>query len=599
MDPRDREWRASIADFRAEADELIARIDADLTALDDPAAPGSPRRAMGLLHTLKGNAAFIGFEAVQALAHRMEDLLLALDACGPVDRRPAIDLLLASLDVLRRLCSDARPDAGTAGVQPLLDRLEREVQPRFPAGEGRASAPASDSQDEAGARPRDESGAASPGRGESDLEPRIHVQASRLDALVDLVGELMIARNRFLAASAEGTIPLRLIPAVEELDRIAADLHGAVMRTRRVRIDPLVSRMRRIARDVGGRLGKRIRFQATGGDTEADRSVVEAITDPLLHLVRNACDHGIEPPEERRRCAKPEEGTVSFSATHDAHQIRIVIEDDGRGLDFERIAGVAADRGLIRREEAGRLSPREILEIILRPGFSTAGTVTEVSGRGIGLDVVACALAAIGGTVDVESEAARGTRFIIRIPRKLVISKSLIVRGGDDVFAIPIDGILEIVQVPPVAIAPAGEGRRLERRGRSVPVIDIAEVFAECPARAPAAGGASRAVVILESGSDRLGLIVDALVGQEEIVVKPLGPHVPRMGGISGGAILGDGRVALVLHAARILRDHHARVEARQEGQGEGGDPEDPIGRGSSSDSAQGPPAGPSAAIPV
>jgi len=536
MQRRDPDRLESLAEFRAEADDLIARMEAYLIEMEDPAAsPDLPRRAAGCLHTLKGNAAFPGLAPVQALAHKLEDVLLALGARHPSVRPPDIDLLLGPFDVLRRLCASPTPgQAPPSDAEGEAQRIVDQILERL-AG---AAAPLAGDAGLGSLVPPERIQARAIGMGTdgADGDPRIHVRLSRLDALVDLSGELMVLRNRFLSAAAEGAMPRPLLPAIEEFDRIAADLHDAVMRARRIRVDRLVSRMRRIVRETAACLGKRIRFLATGVETEVDRSVVETIADPLLHIARNACDHGIEPPEERRNSGKPEEGTISFAASRDEHEVRIAIQDDGCGLDPAKIARTAIDRGLLREEDAARRSPREILALIFRPGFSTAGTITEVSGRGIGLDIVARALAETGGSVDVESEKGRYARFTIRIPNAFVVSSVLIVRSGEETFAIPTEDIREIVHALPGEAGPSPAGRRIDWRGRIVPVTDLEEVFPGAAGLAPAeAGGrALAAVVILERDEERVGLLVDALLGQEEVIVRPLGPYVPRMREISG-----------------------------------------------------------------
>ena len=325
------------------------------------------------------------------------------------------------------------------------------------------------------------------------------------------------------------------------------------MQARMMPVDMLFKKFPRMIRDLSRQLGKEIDFEMSGNETELDRSVIEQIGDPLIHLLRNAVDHGIEPAEERLRMGKSPRGKVRLRAYHQENQIYIEVSDDGRGLDTEAIMRKAIDRGLLHPEEASRLSPDKIVEYIFQPGFSTASSVSAVSGRGVGMDVVRRNLEKVNGSVSVTTEKGKGTTFTIKLPLTLVIVQALMVEIADCVMAIPLSNVTEAVQVTPADVHLARGWEMIEVRGEMVPLLNPGEVWG--PEWAVTAGGKrSVPVVILRSGSSPLGLKVSRLLGEQEIVIKTMGPVIGTVPGISGASILGDGRVALIVDPAGLTK---------------------------------------------
>lgn len=377
----------------------------------------------------------------------------------------------------------------------------------------------------------------------------VRVDIEKLDALMNLVGELVINRSRLAQIGVTARVAV-LNETIEELARITTDLQALVMKARMVPIEQVFSRFPRMVRDLSRELGKKVNLVIEGGETELDRTVVDEIGDPLIHLLRNAVDHGIETPEERRKAGKPEEGTVRLTARHEGNQVVVEVQDDGRGVDTARIREKAVQMGLVTAEEAAGLSERQLMGFLFRPGFTTAAKVTDVSGRGVGLDVVANTVQALNGTVNLESTLGLGSRFIIKLPLTLAIIQTLLVGLGQrEVYAIPLENIEEIVKVKEKTVQMIQNQEYLLFRGQVIPILRLAELFATPDA---AARGEECNVVVIRSGAHRIGVVVDHLIGQQEIVIKPLGSLLSDVRFFAGATILGDGKVALILDVVAL-----------------------------------------------
>jgi two-component system, chemotaxis family, sensor kinase CheA len=380
-------------------------------------------------------------------------------------------------------------------------------------------------------------------------EGSVRVDVGLLDRLMNLVGELVLARNCIVQHST-GTDDPALHRMAQRLNVIASELQEGVMRTRMQPIGMLWNKLPRIARDLAQACGKQVRLVLDGGDTELDRTVIEAIKDPLTHLVRNALDHGIEKPDQRRAARKPEEGLLALRAAHKSGQVHIDITDDGAGLDFERITQKALARGLISATEAERLTEQETINLLFLPGFSTAEKVSSLSGRGVGLDVVRTNIERIGGTVDIQSTPGQGTCVKIKLPLTLAIVQALIVGAGGERFAIPQASLQELLRVKGT-----GDGPRIEwigdtavcrLRGTLLPLVDLAAEL-RLPADTAWSDDAAVNIVVLNADDRRFGLVVDSVHDTQEIVVKPLGRLVQGIPVLAGATILGDGNVVLIL----------------------------------------------------
>jgi two-component system chemotaxis sensor kinase CheA len=384
----------------------------------------------------------------------------------------------------------------------------------------------------------------------------VRVDVERLDRLMNLVGELVVDRIRFQQI-AQRLREARLVDGVAEelaeatthLGRVASDLQAEVLKARMLPIEHLFSRFPRYVRDLARRAGKRVELVLEGQDTELDRSVIEQIGGPLMHLVRNAIDHGIEPPEERERAGKPAAGRLCLAAFQEEEGIVVVVEDDGRGIDTDRVRQKAVALGILSPEAAARLSEEEAVELIFHPGLSTAQAVTEVSGRGVGMDAVRAGVQALGGSVEVETRRGQGTRFLLRLPLTLAIVRALLVSCGGERYALPLAGVQEIVEVPAGRVHRVGPHRTTLLRGAVLPLVSVHEAL-----EIPVPEGADRLLCVVTGGRRRVGLWVDRVLGEGEVVVKPLGPYLGQVPGVSGATILGDGRVALILEPAALVR---------------------------------------------
>ena len=390
--------------------------------------------------------------------------------------------------------------------------------------------------------------AADPAR-HAEADSSIRVAVNKVDALINLVGELVITQA-MLTQRAEGLDPVAhesLLSGLAQLERNTRDLQEAVMSVRMLPVEFAFSRFPRMVRDLAARLDKKVRLRTSGEATELDKGVIEKIVDPLVHLVRNSIDHGLESPAERRAAGKDETGTVTLSAAHQGGHIVIEVGDDGRGMDRDRILAKAAERGL---QVPDNPTDAQVWDLVFQPGFSTADTLTDVSGRGVGMDVVKSNILALGGQVEVRSTKGAGSTVVVRLPLTLAILDGMTVAVGEEVFIVPLNMVIESLQPGPGQIRTiAGDTRVLRMREDYVPLVNLREQY-----RLPSAANASGnpIAVVVEADGRRLALEVDDLLGQQQVVVKNLESNYRRIPGISGATILGDGRVALIVDAGSL-----------------------------------------------
>ncbi len=373
----------------------------------------------------------------------------------------------------------------------------------------------------------------------------------KVDQIINLVGELVITQAMLaqMAEANDSRLQERLALSLAQLDRNTRDLQEAAMSIRMMPISAVFNRFPRVVRDLSAKLGKQVELRLTGEGTELDKGLIEKITDPLTHLVRNSLDHGIEPPAERIAAGKPAQGTVTLSASHQGGNIVIEVKDDGRGLNRERILAKARERNIAVPD-----NPRdeEVWALIFEAGFSTAEQVTDVSGRGVGMDVVRSNIVSLGGRVEIASVAGRGTTMTVRLPLTLAILDGMSVACGEEVFILPLNYIVESLRPAPDAVKTiTGRGRVVHIRGEYLPVVSLGEVM---NIERKAAAEHEGILVILETGQRQVALFVDALVGQHQVVIKSLETNYRKVPGISGATIMGDGRVALILDAPGIAR---------------------------------------------
>lgn len=388
----------------------------------------------------------------------------------------------------------------------------------------------------------------------------IRVGVDKVDTLVNLVGELVITQA-MLAQTASQVDPVlyeRLLNGLGQLERNTRDLQEAVMSIRMMPMSFVFSRFPRVVRDIAAKLGKQVELKTVGEGTELDKGLIEKIADPLTHLVRNSLDHGIETPEVRRAAGKPEKGTITLRAFHQGGNVIVEVSDDGRGLNREKILAKARERGM---PVADAMPDQEVWQLIFEAGLSTADVVTDVSGRGVGMDVVKRNIHALGGRVEIHSASGQGTRIAIRLPLTLAILDGLSVAVGDELFIVPLTYIVESLQPAASEVKTvSGRGRVVHVRGEYLPVVALHEVF---NIRSPVTEIHRGIVVIIEAGGRKTAMFVDALVGQHQVVIKSLESNYRRVHGVSGATIMGDGRVALILDAAALAREAQtAQAEA-------------------------------------
>ncbi len=385
------------------------------------------------------------------------------------------------------------------------------------------------------------------------VETTVRVDTSRLDDIMNLVGELVLVRNRMSTLEAAYNDD-ELEKVVANFDLVTSDLQAAVMKTRMQPIKKVFGRFPRVIRDLARSLNKKINLELQGEETDLDKNLVDALADPLVHLVRNSVDHGIELPDIRVAKGKPEQGTVILGAKQEGDHISLTIEDDGAGIDPEKLKGIAIDKGLLDREAAGRLTDTEAYNLIFMAGFSTKEQITDVSGRGVGMDVVKNSIARLNGTIDIESKIDKGSKLTIKVPLTLAIMPTLMVKLDAQVFALPLVNVGEILNLDLTKTNIVDGQLVVMNRDRALPIYYLRRwlVKGATADKLPETGH----VVVVAIGTQRVGFVVDQLVGQEEVVIKPLGSTLQGTPGVSGATITGDGKIALILDVSQLMTSY-------------------------------------------
>jgi two-component system chemotaxis sensor kinase CheA len=548
--------------FIAEALDHLGSIEALVLQLEEH--PGDASLLNDIFrpfHTVKGNAGALGLMTIQDVAHKVESLLDMARGGQLTLGTTAIDVVLKSVDLLTvmiqdlpsRLAGKAPTDvsAQRAQVVETLDTLILAHTAGHAAGQ---AAPAEAPAAEAPAAPVPEAATASAGRqsDETVANASVKVDTQKLDNLVDTVGELMIVQSIIRqdpALQHQASDNERLARNLAQLWRITSELQRGAMALRMVPIRRTFQKTARLVRDLSRKSGKMVQLVVQGEDTELDRKVVEDLDDPLLHMVRNSIDHGLETKEERPKTGKPLAGTITLRAFHQGDMIVVAVGDDGAGLDTEKIYSRAVSRGLVRPDES--MTESDIQQLIFRPGFSTADKITEISGRGVGMDVVRRNIEALRGRIEIQSIKGKGTTFLIKLPLTLAIVDGLLLAVNRERYVLPTFAVRESLRPTPSQVHPVqGKGAVIQVRNSLLPLVSLAELFGiEGAISDPCAG----TVVVLEHDGRRMGLLVDSLVGKQEVVVKSLGESFARIPGVGGGAILGDGRIGLILDAGELI----------------------------------------------
>ena len=570
------ENRELLTEFHAEAVDHLQQIEAALLVLDQqPDNPESLNSIFRSFHTIKGNAGFLGLVPMHTLAHEVESLLdlarnhqLALtpviiteilrsrDALQALTQQVALALEKGQLpqDVIavshlirsvRTLASnkEAAPEAHAASA-PAPVAAPMTSMAASPEAAPAAVAPAS-----AGAAGAIEAQAQS--RQSAGASQTVRVNTEKLDSLMDVVGELVIVQSQLIESTRQRTEEGSLLQRnVAQLSRITKELQHTAMSLRMIPIKPTFQKMERLARDLSRNFDKKVTFQTSGEDTELDRTVVEEIGDPLVHMVRNALDHGLEPTADRLAKGKPEHGTVHLRAYHQGSNIVIELQDDGRGIDPEKIMRKAIEKGVVAAGAV--LSKEEIYALLFAPGFSTAEKVTAVSGRGVGMDVVKRNIEKLRGKIEISSEIGKGSTFKIKLPLTMAIIDGLVVRVGTDKFILPSTSVQMAMRPARESVTTIhGKGEVIDLRGHLLPLHRLHQRFGiAADAQQPWEG----IVVIVEHSGKVSALLVDEMVSKQEVVIKSLGTFMQSLPGVAGGAILGDGNIALILDPGSLLQ---------------------------------------------
>jgi len=524
-----------VDEFLVDSREGLDRLDHDLVGLEqDPASSALLKSAFRTLHTIKGTCSFFGFRRLEKLTHAGEHLLARLRS-GELAFTPAMaSTVLAVGDQVRTILSHIKAHRCEPEGEDLalIARVEQAASGEPDVTSGPAT-PAEDIP------------------AESTTQATVRVDVRVLDGLMNHVGELVLARNQLLQLVA--IADWAALPAASQrMDHVTSRLQEAIMRTRMQPISTLWTRVPRLVRDVASACGKQVALEMEGTDTELDRSLVEALKDPLTHLIRNAVDHGIEAPAARKAAGKKTEGQLRLRAFHEAGQVVLELSDDGAGLDVPRIREKALQRAVVSSEEAARYTDADWMRCIFLPGFSTAASVTAISGRGVGMDVVRTSIHRVGGTVDVHSERGRGTTLRLRLPLTLAIIPALIVDAAGDRYAIPQINLVELVRVSaadlPARIESVQGAPVYRLRGQLLPLLSLAREL-----HGPASAGSTpRTLVVLQVDNRTFGLLTEGVHDTEEIVVKPLSERLRTRTLFAGATIRGDGRVALILDVSAL-----------------------------------------------
>lgn len=551
-----------VQDFLVETNEIIENLDHDLVELE------SNQNDLELLnkifrgaHTMKGSSSFLGFNKLAELTHHAEDILNKLRKGEMVVTREIMDTLLEFVDKTKQIISDIENGTDNTDCTSVIEDLKLASEGKLTSKTKNTSAaqPAQAAQTAAAPAPKPQAApkqeAPKVVHQATPVEQTIRVDVSRLDSLVNLVGELVLSRNMLsqIAGELENKfeneyLVEQLLVATNSIGMNTTELQLAIMKTRMIAIGKVFNKFPRVVRDIARDTGKEIELIISGEETELDKQVIESIGDPLLHMIRNSCDHGVETPDVRLAKGKPRMGTVNLSAYHEGNHVVIEIKDDGAGMDPNKLKRKAIEKGVITVDEANSMDDKQAFALIFKPGFSTAEKITNISGRGVGMDVVRTNIEKLNGIITIDSKIDEGSTFYLKLPLTLAIIQALLVEVAGETFAIPLASVVETVRITNEEIH-SFEGREvLKLRDRVLSLIRLDEAFALDELEQD-----EIYVVVVALAEKQLGFIVDKLIGQEEIVIKSLGDYLGGNPGIAGATITGDGRVRLILDVAGVI----------------------------------------------
>ncbi len=473
----------------------------------------------------------------------------------------------ANEEIAEEAIEASEEEAIAAGEQDSTEKQEPVTEePEVKVEKEAATKPATTSAKPAAAKPESENGAKKPSNVRAKVTTEtIRIDITRVEELMDLSGELVLGRNRLaqiteiMEQEFDHTEHIRdLIETTASVDFVTSEIQSAVMRMRMVPVGKLYQKAPRIVRDLSKEFGKQIKLIVKGEETEIDRGIIEELNDPLVHMIRNSCDHGIEDPDTRSKIGKTPYGTVTLDAEQEGNNIVLKISDDGRGMDPEKLKSKALEKGVITQEQAAVMTDREAYQLIFMPGFSTAQKVSSVSGRGVGMDVVRTNIQNLKGMIDIESELEKGSTFIIKLPLTLAIIQGLLVKVQDETYALPLSSVVEVVAIEKSAVKSVNQQEVIRIRKEVLPIVRMDKTLRTKTITKELDG---RYVVNVGLGMKRIGLVVDELLGQQEIVIKSLGEYLGNIKGIAGSTILGDGSVIMIMDVAELVESLYQNNE--------------------------------------
>ena len=536
------EMQEIIDDFIAESTELITGLNADFVELENsPHNDELLNRIFRAVHTIKGNSSFLDFEQITTVCHETEDLLNPIRKGKQPVSTEIIDAVLKAVDSLQSYLDAARRERDKPSIpepdEPLvtesnMPEKRAEITPEPSGPLETESLFASD--------------------------PTLRLDVGRLDDLIDLAGELILQRNGLVQlidklTKQRDTYSLdRVKHCSDTIDRTVTDLQAALMKIRMQPIGAMFRRYLRLVRDVARKTGKQIRLDITGEETELDKSVIDEISNPLVHIIRNCCDHGIEQPADRIVLGKPATGQISLSAERKGSKIIIRIADDGRGFDVDSIRREALERGLITSEQLLQMPEQELFNFIFKPGFSTVPEVTNLSGRGVGMDVVRAMIERLKGTIELDSQSGRGTAFTIKLPLTQAVMHGLLVEADDDGFLLPLTAVCEAIRISDPRLVEINGQPGIRDGAETIPVYDLSRMLLKDTIGDSISNRTY--IVLLALAEKKLGVAVDRCLGDEEAVIRPLGDWLGRREGIAGATVLSDGGIRLVVDVAGLFR---------------------------------------------
>lgn len=549
------ELREIIAEFVLESKELLDRATNDVLAFEKTKEEELINNVFRSIHTIKGTSGFLNFNNLSKLAHVSEEVLGRIRKKEIRPEKQVIDVLIESFDTMRAII-DRIEKKGTDLVE--IDGLVKKLE-KISGGEN------GDIQKETSDPLPEEKKETTEMKSSEIEEQTIRIDVKKLDELMNLVGELVLGKNRLIALNQNARVnglSEKLIDSLSEvtsyIEFITNELQLSVMRARLVPVRKVFNKIPRMVRDLCGEFKKEVELRISGEETELDKSLIEALHDPMVHIVRNAIDHGIESPEERIKKGKNRKGLLSVTAYNEGNHIIIEVFDDGRGIDTKAIREKAKEKGLISDEELSSMSEKEIMNLIFLPGLSTAKTVTKISGRGVGMDVVKTKIERLNGQVYIDSEPNQWTKLVLKLPLTLAIMKSLVIEKDKELYAIPLNTVSELVKLKEEDIKFVDKKEVIVLREKIIPVLDLSSVFGR-----DRNGKGCGYLVVCNVEERQVAIKVDQVIGQEEVVIKPLGEFLGNIVGIGGATIRGDGRVILILDISSLVRAYSLSHQKR------------------------------------